>query len=70
MVFPNDEGAGELEEWGNSNWVEHQFWKKRFLNFLGKKTPKKPPFPHVAAFQLPSRIGMNKTFFGNQFDIH
>ena len=45
MVFPKDEGVGELEEWGNSNWAEHQFWKKCFLNFLGKKTPKTTTFP-------------------------
>ena len=55
MIFPKDEGVGELEEWGNLNWAEHQFWKKiTFRISWARKHQKQPPFPHVVAFQLPS----------------
>ena len=64
-----------MREWGlgrvgNFKLGRAPLWEFFIFIFMGKKTAKWPPFCHAAVFQLPSRIGMNKTFFGNQFDIH
>ena len=39
MIFPKDEGVGGFEL------GKALLWEKRFLNFLGKKTPKTTTFP-------------------------
>ena len=62
MVFPKDEGVEELEEWGNSNWAEHQFWKNYFLNFLGKKTLKTTTFPSCGSIST-SLTNWNEQIF-------
>ena len=69
MIFPKDEGVGDWKS-GKFELGRAPLWEKCFFIFLGIKTPKWPPFPHAAVFQLPSRIGMNKPFFGNQLGIH
>ena len=47
------------------------FLEKNVFNFSwARKHQKRPPFPHAAAFHLPSRIGLNKTFLETQLSIH
>ena len=45
MIFPKDEGVGDWKSGQKFELGRAPILEKRFLNFLGKKTPKTTTFP-------------------------
>ena len=58
---------GALEEWAEIRIGQNTISGKTFLKFSWRK---RPFFPHVAAFHLPSRFWKGKTFLETQLGIH
>ena len=54
-----------MEEWGNSNWVEPYFEKKKNLNLFSKKTPKMATFPSCGSVSPSLMIWIEQNVFGN-----
>ena len=63
MIYPKDEGVGDWKS-GKFELSRAPLWEKRFLNFLGKKTPKTSIFPSCGNVLPSLTIWIEQNVFG------